>query len=85
MVAVICPLMTLIGCNPSSKAGRIKAGINLPAMSAELKRKCIDPGVRAGKDIRIEFARNRQALANCRHKHRDTVIFYDKVRKEYML
>lgn len=75
--------MTLSACAPSGSAGRIKAGINLPAMHTSLTKRCYDPGVREGKDARVELARNRRALATCRKRHRDTVRTYRRTKREF--
>lgn len=53
----------------------------LPPLPGGIATECRDPGVGAGRPVLSEFARNRQALAECRRKHRDTVRFYDGVRK----
>ena len=76
-------MLTLAACGTSASSGRIKAGIDLPVMPADLRMRCGDPGVRAGKDTRIELARNRKALAACNHRHRDTVKFYDDTKREF--
>jgi len=50
-------------------------------MPYQLKAKCPDPGVRAGKDARVELARNRKALSTCSKRHQGTVKFYGRVKK----
>lgn len=65
---------TLAGCQTSG---------NLPPLSASLVAKCSDPGVRAGKPALTELARNRLALAECSHKHRDIVSFYQDLERRH--
>jgi hypothetical protein len=50
-------------------------------MPADLSLPCRDPGVRAGQPALGELARNRLALAECRHRHADAVAFYEDLRK----
>ena len=79
MLAVCSALMTLAACQTSvSGAGTVRPV--LPALPGNLVAGCADPGVRAGRDARGELARNRQALATCARRHRDTVAFYDGIR-----
>lgn len=65
-------LTMLAGCQTSG---------NIPPLPGNLVTACADPGVRAGKSFGLELARNREALAVCSHKHRDTVTFYGDLRK----
>lgn len=52
----------------------------LPVLPGNLAARCPDPGVRAGQAAVVEIARQRQALATCAHRQRDTVAFYDDTR-----
>lgn len=76
-------MMMLAGCAGSSSLGRIKAGLTLPELDSGLRKPCTDPGVKAGQDARAVIARHRVALGACSRKHRDTVRFYDKTKKEF--
>jgi hypothetical protein len=68
--------MTLAGCKTSGSP----QSPMLPPLPADLAAGCADPGVRAGRSALTERARNRQALAECRRRHGDTVTFYDDLR-----
>lgn len=77
-VLVVVMTIGLAGCGTTSGAGTVKP--NLPGIPGNLASACRDPGVRSGQPVLNEFARNRQALAECRRKHRDSVAFYDQLR-----
>ncbi len=77
MLACSLP-MTLAGCGIS---GRGVVRPDLPVMPANLSAPCRDPGVTAGRPVLSEFARSRQALAECKRKQRDTVAFYSDLRE----
>lgn len=44
---------------------------------------CSQPDVIPGQPVLSEFAKDRQALANCAARHRDTVTFYGGVRRRF--
>ena len=71
-------LTTLAGC--ATSASRLVRP-EIPALPGSLATACRDPGVTAGRTALAELARQRQALAECRRKHRDTVAFYDDLRR----
>ena len=73
----------LSACAPYVSTGRINAGVDLPPLPGQLRASCPDPGVRDGKDARIELARTRKALATCSRKKKGVVSFYDQTRKEF--
>jgi len=54
----------------------------LPPLPHDLAATCEDPGVRGGRSAITELARNRKALADCRQRHTDTVVFYDDLREK---
>lgn len=68
-------VLLLAGCKTSGSTPPI-----LPPLPADLAVGCYDPGVRAGRSALTELARNRQALAECRRRHGETVTFYDDLR-----
>lgn len=70
--------LVLAGCQ-SPGAGTVRP--QLPPLPADLAAPCIDPGVEVGKTLVGEFARNRQALADCKRRHARTVSFYTNLRK----
>lgn len=71
-------LVALAGCSTANKgAGLLRP--NLPELPGNLASSCTDPGVRA-QPVQIELARNRQALATCKKRHRDLVRYYDRLR-----
>lgn len=76
-------MLVLSACAQSASVGRIKAGIDLPKMPGQLRASCPDPGVRAGKDARIELARTRKALATCAAKKNGAVKLYDQTKREF--
>jgi len=76
-------LLILSACAQSASTGRIKAGVDLPPLPGQLRASCPDPGVRDGKDARIELARTRKALATCARRKNGVVSFYDQARKEF--
>ena len=67
----------LSACAPSVSPPQLR----LPPLPGDLATACRDPGVRAGKTMLGELARNRLALAECSKKHRDTVTFYGTLSK----
>lgn len=72
-------VLMLAGCASANQgAGLVRP--QLPVLPGELANACGDPGVRAGQPVLNEFGRTRQALAECRRKHRDVVRFYDRLR-----
>ena len=75
-LVLVCAL-ALAGCQTTG-AGLVSP--QLPPLPSRLAADCRDPGVRQGKPVLGEFIRNRQALAECRGKHRDTVKFYNDLR-----
>lgn len=71
--------VTLAGCGSLPVA----VAPSLPVLPGNLAARCPDPGVRAGQAAVVELARNRQALATCAHRQRDTVAFYQDVRSGF--
>ncbi len=77
--ASLAALLALAGCGDRLTGGNAVRP-KLPALPASLSQPCADPGVRVGRTVEGEFARNRQALAACKRKQRDTVTFYNNAR-----
>lgn len=75
--------LTLSGCasTPKDRVPKpVSTGVGMPALRADLAVDCEDPGVREGRNAKVELARNR-AWGKCeRAKHRATVKFYDAIR-----
>jgi hypothetical protein len=71
-------LLGLAGCGSTGAAGTVRPQI--PALPAHLGIDCPDPGVKSGQPAVAALALNRQALATCKRRHRDTVSFYRDVR-----
>nr|WP_321457223.1 hypothetical protein [uncultured Cohaesibacter sp.] len=79
LAVVFCLPLMLGGCPKSDKT----LDPSLPVLPADLAMLCEDPGVKAGRDMRVELAIQRKFLALCRNRHRDTVAFYNQVRQLY--
>jgi hypothetical protein len=79
---VLVGLLGLAGCGSTGAAGTVRPQI--PALPAHLGIACHDPGVTAGQPALVAVARNRQALAECKRRHRDTVAFTRDVRARLM-
>jgi hypothetical protein len=50
-------------------------------MPAHLAGPCIKPSIAAGQDWRVISARLAAAFTGCNRRHRDTVTFYEDLRK----
>ncbi len=71
---------TLTACNSSQGLAPTLAAPQLVPIPTNLSTRCADPGVRAGKDARLELARNR-AWGKCeRRRADDAVSFYNDQR-----
>lgn len=81
LAAVLWLAAALAGCFRSGWPDH-RPNAQLPPLPGELAADCRDPGVRAGRPVLVEFARNRVALAECRRVHRDTVTFYEDIRRK---
>lgn len=80
MLALVFFLLPMLSaCKKSDKP----LDPSLPVLPADLATLCKDPGVRAGRDVRVELATQRKFLALCSNRHRDTVKFYNQVRALY--
>jgi len=78
-VFILIGLFVLVGCDPD-KGGAGTVSPQIPALPAHLRIACHDPGVSSGQPALAALARNRQALAECKRRHRDTVAFTRDVR-----
>lgn len=52
----------------------------LPDMPANLTRNIADPGVRVGRDARVELKRNREWAKQLRTQHMETIKWYKRVK-----
>lgn len=77
-LTLVCLLPMMLAACQGSGSGLVKP--QLPLLPANLSTPCRDPGVTAGRPVLSEFARSRQALAECRRKHRDLVAYYTDLR-----
>lgn len=55
------------------------AALVIPELSESDRRRCYDPGIRAGTDARSIIADHRVALSDCRQKHARVVQQYDAI------
>lgn len=78
-IAVSLLAASLAGCLRTGWTGAVSP--ELPPLPGSLSLDCRDPGVRPNRPVLGEFSRNRLALAECRRVHRDTVNFYNDVRR----
>jgi hypothetical protein len=78
----VAGLLGLAGCGGFGAEGTVRPEI--AALPAHLGIACHDPGVAAGQPALAALARNRQALAECKRRHRDTVAFTRDVRARVM-
>ena len=71
-------MLMLSGCATSTRPVALQT---VPVLPSALAVTPPDPGVRAGRDARLELARSRAALAQCRGQYEDFKGFYERLRK----
>lgn len=81
-IAAACLLPTLLGCNPSERAGPV-LGRDLPPAPAALVADSALPPVRAGMSAVVVAAEQRAAAARERRERLSLAGWYETVRRGY--
>lgn len=74
-----CLTTSFASCATSNDPGKVAVQPTLPTMPRDLQQPCRDPGV--DEDAIIALTENRAALIECKRQHRDTVLFFDDVKR----